>query len=245
MLNKYSNVPLYCQLKNLILEKIDKGEYVPGSKIPSEDELCELYKISRPTVRQAVGDLTGSGYLVKEKGKGTYVTDSKSTVDIKKYNGFMDSVLDDEGKSKRTYLSTDKVSSADYKLLRDAFQLNEAHSYDFARISYLIEDGGINLALCVSYVPLVLFPDIIEDIKNKKPSYDKMKGKYPFLPAISKITLELEFATAEEAEHLRIQTGHPLLKLTSILQAKTGQTVELIISTYRTDKCKLYFEELK
>ena len=35
-INKYSNVPLYYQLKNLILEKIEKGEFKENSKIPSE-----------------------------------------------------------------------------------------------------------------------------------------------------------------------------------------------------------------
>jgi GntR family transcriptional regulator len=245
MLNKYSNVPLYCQLKNLILEKIEKGDYAPGSKIPSEDELCEQYKISRPTVRQAIGDLTGNGYLVKEKGKGTFVSASKAAIDLKRTNGFMDSVLEDEAKARRTYIATSKVTSADHKMLRDAFGLAETHAHEFARIAYLLQESGMAIALCVSYVPLALFPDIIEDIKFNKPAIEKMKGKYPFVPSASKMTIELEYASGEEAEHLQIQPGQALLKLTSVLQAKTGQTVEMIISSYRTDKCKLYFEELR
>ena len=48
VINKYSNEPLYSQLKNIIIEKIEKGEYPSGSKIPSEQELCDYYDISRP-----------------------------------------------------------------------------------------------------------------------------------------------------------------------------------------------------
>ena len=40
-INKYSNVPLYCQLKNLILEKIENGDFEADQKIPSEQDLCE------------------------------------------------------------------------------------------------------------------------------------------------------------------------------------------------------------
>jgi GntR family transcriptional regulator len=77
LINKFSNVPLYSQLKNLVIEKIQSGEYPEESQIPSEQELCEAYDISRPTVRQAISELTSSGYLYKEKGKGTFVSRSK------------------------------------------------------------------------------------------------------------------------------------------------------------------------
>ena len=66
LINKYSNIPLYSQLKNLIVEKIENGEYAEGSKIPSEEELCELYKISRPTIRQAINELVSNGYLFRD-----------------------------------------------------------------------------------------------------------------------------------------------------------------------------------
>jgi len=245
MLNKYSNIPLYSQLKNLLLNKIEKGEYASGSKIPSEEELCDTYKISRPTVRQAIGDLTASGHLIKEKGKGTFVTESKSSVDVKKCGGFLDSILSGDTKTVRNVIGVEKVSSSDHKVLRDAFQLTDTHDYEFAKMQYLTENNGANISICTSYVPLILFPDIMDDIKQKKPSYDIMKGKYPFVPSIAKITMEIEYASVADAEHLQIQSGYPLIKITSVLQAKTGQTVELTVASYRTDKCKLYFEELK
>ena len=91
MINKYSNVPLYSQLKHLIIEKIESGEFHEQSKIPSEQELCEQYDISRPTVRQAISELTNNGYLYKEKGKGTFVAKAKTKVDIKNFSGFTDS----------------------------------------------------------------------------------------------------------------------------------------------------------
>ena len=76
LINKFSNVPLYCQLKQIILRKIETGEYPENSKIPSELELCqEWYKPSYRTTGKA--ELTNNGYLYKVRGKGTFVSEMK------------------------------------------------------------------------------------------------------------------------------------------------------------------------
>jgi GntR family transcriptional regulator len=70
LINKYSSIPLYLQLKSLIIEKIDKGEYAADTKIPSEQELCERYDISRPTVRQAIAELQTTAIYIRKREKG-------------------------------------------------------------------------------------------------------------------------------------------------------------------------------
>ena len=60
-------IPLYIQLKQLILERIADGEYLPGEKIPSEREMAATYKINRMTVKDAVNSLVEDGILYKEK----------------------------------------------------------------------------------------------------------------------------------------------------------------------------------
>jgi len=69
------SVPLYKQLKSELLEKILSGEWPPGEQIPSEAELASMYDVSRTTVRQAVGDLVTSGFIVRRQGKGTFVAE--------------------------------------------------------------------------------------------------------------------------------------------------------------------------
>jgi len=72
-LDRNSNTPLYLQLKNLIIEKIQNGELKPGYFMQTEDELCEEFGISRYPVRQALGELVNEGYLQRTRGKGTVV----------------------------------------------------------------------------------------------------------------------------------------------------------------------------
>ena len=73
LLNSDIAIPLYQQLYDLLLDQIRSGVYPPGSKIPSEEELCKTYDLSRVTVRNALGRLVDDNILVKRHGKGTFV----------------------------------------------------------------------------------------------------------------------------------------------------------------------------
>jgi DNA-binding GntR family transcriptional regulator len=248
LVNKFSSIPLYSQLKNLIIEKIDKGEYAENTKIPSEQELCELYDISRPTVRQAIAELTNSGYLYKEKGKGTFVSKSKVSVDIKNYSGFTDSILDSLNPGQHNIISLKVISNSDKSQLDEIFNNPTGLAQkriEYAEIVYLSTQNNEVLSLNTSYLPLVYFPEIIEDIKANKPSYDILKGKYPLLPARTKSTLEVVYTKQSEAQYLLVQPGQPLIKIENLLYSKSGQVVEYIISKYRADKCRLAFENVK
>jgi len=245
MINKFSNIPLYSQLKDLIVDKIERGEYPEDTKIPSEQELCETYSISRPTVRQAISELTNSGHLYKEKGKGTYVSKRKSRIDIKNYSGFTDSILESQVPGDNAIISVKTAHSNENRPLSDVFGIPYGHDVEFAEIKYLSTLKDEVLALNTSYLPLNLFPSIIEEIKEKKPSYDIMRGKYPLVPVRVRSGLEIAYTDQEDAKVLQVQIGHALLKVESVLYSKSGQIVEYIISKYRSDKCKLVFENAK
>ncbi len=245
LINKYSNIPLYCQLKNLIINKIENGEYLENSKIPSEQELCEQFNISRPTVRQAIVELTNNGYLYKEKGKGTFVAKSKSVIDIKSYSGFTDSILDSQVPGERDILSLNEVQCGDNCKIEEVFNVPHNQRVDFAEIKYVLKQGDEVLSFNTSYIPMNLFPGIIDDINAKKPSYDILKGKYPLIPVKSKSSLEIIYTDQSEAHYLQVQPGQALIKIQNVLYSKSGQAVEYVISKYRADKCRLAFENSK
>lgn len=73
MINSYDKIPLYYKLAETIEDQINNGVYEKGTKIPSERELCEIYDVSRMTVRLAIDELVKNGKLEKVQGKGTYV----------------------------------------------------------------------------------------------------------------------------------------------------------------------------
>lgn len=72
-LDKSSAVPLYEQLRKGLLECITSGEFPIGSRMPTEEELCSAYGISRPVARQAYNALIEAGYVERMRGRGTFV----------------------------------------------------------------------------------------------------------------------------------------------------------------------------
>ncbi|MDX9836691.1 MAG: GntR family transcriptional regulator [Azoarcus sp.] len=65
--------PLYRQIKTLILQALEAGEWRPGQAIPSEQELAARFGVSQGTVRKAIDEIAGDNLLVRKQGKGTYV----------------------------------------------------------------------------------------------------------------------------------------------------------------------------
>ena len=73
-LSMASDIPLYAQLTGIIKNTITSGTLRVGDLLPSEAELCDKFEISRNTVRQAIGSLEEAGFVVRKRGKGTFVT---------------------------------------------------------------------------------------------------------------------------------------------------------------------------
>ena len=65
--------PLYSQIKALILQSLQSGEWKPGEAIPSEMDLAARYRVSQGTVRKAIDELGASNLVVRRQGKGTFV----------------------------------------------------------------------------------------------------------------------------------------------------------------------------
>jgi len=88
-MDKTSPVPLYHQLAELLQEEIRSGSFQPGEKIPSENVLADLYKIGRPTVRQAIDSLVRKRLLLRRRGSGTFVAETPERVDLFSLAGTM------------------------------------------------------------------------------------------------------------------------------------------------------------
>jgi DNA-binding GntR family transcriptional regulator len=65
--------PAYVQLVNILKDQIAQGVYLPGSRLPSESELCKRYQVSPMTVRRSINILLDQGIVSTIQGSGTYV----------------------------------------------------------------------------------------------------------------------------------------------------------------------------
>ncbi|MGN0794297.1 MAG: GntR family transcriptional regulator [Aristaeellaceae bacterium] len=90
ILDTESASPLYRQLMQRIRSDIAGGTYPVHSRIPSEQELCATYQVSRVTVRKALAELTREGLLRRMQGKGTFVCAPRIQQSLKDVNSFHD-----------------------------------------------------------------------------------------------------------------------------------------------------------
>jgi len=93
-------IPQYRKLYEILRKHISEGVYKEGDMLPSENELCQLYGLTRPTVRQSLSTLANDGYIRKHQGKGSIVHHLPREIGILSVSGTTSAIGDRNLKTK-------------------------------------------------------------------------------------------------------------------------------------------------
>lgn len=204
----------------------------PGEALPGERHLEEMYGVSRITVRRAISDLVQDGELVREKGKGTFVTHGmvRSVLHLASFNedmraaGFEPSTrvitadLVDPPAAAATHLRLRKVERA-YRLRR-------------LRLA-----NGTPVSVDESWLPAALLPNLLaEDLTGSL--YRVLSASGQTVRWVQQ-TVQASAATAEVAHLLEIAEGAPVLlfhRRSFSGPEEPGTPIEYSTSTYRSDR---------
>jgi DNA-binding GntR family transcriptional regulator len=236
-IDKHSILPLYIQIKNHLLTKIESGEYKTGSKIPSENELCEEFNLSRPTVRQAISELVFEGKLQIIKGKGTFVFACDFTVPLHHFNCFTFSLFSKNEIRIEEYDCFELANNVK-KDIMDQFDENTLREGLYI-IQKPYKQEEMIYAYTESYIPVVYFPNLLQDLKVTQQMIDLTVNKYAYLPAKGNCTLYVLPADASISSYLDISRGAPVLTAHSRLISKSEAITEVIYAYMRSDVCKI------
>ncbi len=234
--DRESQQKLYVQIYSIIKDKIVRKEWHVGSQIPTEDELCKAYNVSKATVRMAIAELVRNGYLKKQQGKGTFVTRS----------------LPDLGITMKTKLAEDMFGEgvrASKEILVRGWKKPpddvQEHLRSDAEVYYILCKRVVNgepAYLEETFVP----PDIVPDIDDldvcQMPLYDMVQEK-----ATKRIfrvvqTIEISEVNSEAAEILKTVDGTAALLLHRLLVAADGQPIAYTRLVGDSKKYKLQTE---
>ena len=91
---RQKTIPQYRRLYEVLRKHILDGIYKEGDLLPSENELCSLYGMTRPTVRQSLSTLANDGYIRKHQGKGSIVHNLPREIGILSVSGTTSAVGD-------------------------------------------------------------------------------------------------------------------------------------------------------
>ncbi|WP_059172058.1 GntR family transcriptional regulator [Bacillus sp. FJAT-27445] len=233
MIDKKSRIPIYFQLEELIKAQIDSGSLKPGDGIPSEREYAEQHEISRMTIRQAINNLVSAGILFRQKGKGTFVAAPKVEHELLGLTGFTEDMISRGMKPGNQLLSFRKVQASKSIALNLAVKENEP-IFEIKRIRLA---DGLPMALETTYIPEHLGPGLIEKLT--------VASIYSYIEDVLGLTIldatqEIEAAAAgiEEASHLGIKEGAPILLIVRTSRLADGTPFEYVKSAFRADRYK-------
>lgn len=238
MIDKNSPEPLYSQLDRELRAEIASGKYKPNSAIPSETELCQIYGISRMTIRSVITQLVNEGLLHRVQGKGTFVVDRKIPATSPAYMGVREQLerLGYQTATKLLMFKQEKASAAQVKAL--GVPLGETLHY-IVRVRSI---DGLPISLHRSYIPRYLCPALTGDNLEKEQLCTILQQEFGLKTAYVSETLESTLATNQEAKALEINPGFPLLLLEDINKTANGRIFEYTKVLFRGDKFKLNFE---
>ncbi len=229
--NRETNTPLYLQLKNLILQRIDNGEWAEGSHIPTELEMKEEYGLSRATIRQALEELENDGFIERKRRLGTVISRQRVRPELIKLTSFTDDILSRGLEPQSSTLNTEFVSPP--SRVRIAFGLDEYEKV--WRVLRLRSASGEPYGLHELYLPpsLQFSP---RELTNLASYYALLAERHNLKPGYATEQLTASLATKTEAALLSIPIGSPVLVAWRITYSQEHQPIEVVKILYRADR---------
>jgi GntR family transcriptional regulator len=233
-IDRNSPLPLHYQLKQLLLQKIDSGEWGVGALIPSELELQETYGLSRTTVRQALMDLVFEGRLIRERGRGTFVAPPKMTHSPEERRGLTQFMTEQGIKPGWRILEQGWVEATP-EVAEKLAVAPKARVYRIHRLR-LANDEPIGSH--VAYVPEI-FAGQVDAEALKDGESTRYLGHVPQIQnSRAHRTIEAVAALEADARQLGVNPGTPILQIERVTLAPDGTPIEFLQARYRGDRFK-------
>jgi GntR family transcriptional regulator len=229
--DKKSPIPAYFQLKNIILKKIQSGEYPVGSLIPSERDLGENFGISRMTVRQALNQLVLEGVLNREKGRGTFV--SRSKLEQKNIMSFSEAVRQ-KGLLPSAIVLHFGSEEADAEIAEALGLKGGEKVYVLKRLRLASQ---VPVGIEEDFIPQRYCPGL-EKFDLTASLYRLIKEEYSYSVNFVDNIIEASRPAREERELLEMSGGIPVIRVTGVNYTESGIKLFYERAAYRSDEYK-------
>ena len=230
IIDKNSQIPLHTQLAALLKAQIAAGVFAPNTSLPSEREMCEQYKISRTTVREAIHKIEKEGLIQRFAGKGIYVTEPQQKMAIHvSLKGFTSDVKREGGFPSSNLISATVISVVPNKLT-DRMKLDK--NDEVVKIIRLRCNNGIPLALHTVYLNHRLCPGILDHNLSKESLFNILINQYGITLARAEEQIYAGLANLEELKLLALSYPSAVLRSERTTLTDSGEVVEYSQATY-------------
>lgn len=242
-MSSYDNkLPVYVHIKKYIEDNIMNGTWVAHHRIPPEEELCEQFRVSRGTVRQALTELAHEGRIVKVRGKGTFVRPQGAGQNISgtKFLSFLGELTKQKIKfaTRRSELTRVAAEPEMAGLLdlpadnRDVFRLYRERSID-----------GRVFMVIYNHVPAYLFPGLDScglDFNDSETSlYEYLESQYHVTMDWANKLFSAVGADAGLSSVFEVAEGAPVVHAEQIVYTDTGRCIDYAVAYFHGDKLRM------
>ncbi len=230
-LDSLSAKPLYAQLAAQLESLIRSGQLKAGELLPSEPELCETLSISRSTVRQAFAQLEEEGFVVRRRGKGTYVSAPKVQRPLSRLCSFTRQMAELGMESTSKVLEFENINADDEGI---PFGL----SGEVFKVVRLRLTDGRPFMIDTVYFPVYLAPELTKEALEGRSLYDVIEETTGYMPYRAHESYEAVKLSQDEARLMETDVRAAFL-VKRLTKMKTGALFEAASMLIRGDRCRL------
>ena len=226
--------PLYQQIKGLILQSLQAGEWKPGEAIPSEMDLAARFRVSQGTVRKAIDELAAGNLVVRRQGKGTFVaTHAEQHVQYRFLRLKPDSGEESgEGPAQRTILECRRLRAT-----ADLARLLALRSGDaLIQVRRVLAFGGVPTILEDIWLPGAPFKGLSAERLDAwiGPTYAMFENEFGVRMVRAQEKIRAVAADTQQAALLQVDAGSPLLSVERVAFTYNDVPMELRRGLYCT-----------
>jgi GntR family transcriptional regulator len=237
IINREDHQKLYLQLYDILKRKIESGGWSVGSQIPTEEDLCKMFNVSRATVRTAILELVRQGYLKRQQGKGTFIFRNVISEGLSMLTSFRESLFEESLHFSTSILARTVMMPVDDLDSKLDIPLDK-HIIYIKRLR-LIDNEPILLQ--ESYVPYHICPLLLEDDIEHASLLDLFEKKYGIRITKIKNDIDIAYLNIDESRILGLPEDSAALLLTQYFYS--GDTIFMYTrSVKRPDKFQISIE---
>jgi len=233
-LNRNVPIPLYYQLKQYILDRIQNGQWMVGFTIPTEQQFCEIFGISRPTVRQAVNELVAEGHLNKLNRRVTVASP-------KLHSSFFERLQSFNTEMRRKNLTPKtRVLNLEIRENEDAaekLRLSDARCVFLKRLRSV---DDIPVVLIETYLPYGSMSDLLSQDFTNISLYETIEERYKIQISRVERFFEATLAGTVESEALSIKKGSPICFVETTAYDQRDNPIEFSVARYGGEKSRFH-----
>ncbi len=208
--------PKFEEIKQYILAQIESGQWAEDSRVPSENQLAELFSCSRMTARRGLTELTESGVLERSQGLGTFVAGLKSQSSMMAIRNIADEIKDRGHGYSVQQVSLTQTSATG--AIAIALGLEEGSAVYQSILVHC--EQGTPLQLEERFVNPKLVPEYLAQDFTQQTPHEYLSMVAPLTEA--KHTIEAKMADDAQLALLSIEASEPCLQITRRTWSRQG-----------------------